>query len=369
MRTRIITVFKILILAGMLAACDVGAPGAQPAVSTPAASTTTTAGGPGAGRTPGGQRPGGGTPGANFPGGQRPGGTPGANFPGGSNPSGRATAQAEATAAAQAGGTPQPLATSAGSAQAGVAPTAVPIPVIVIPTAIAASQTSNNPAATPFAVPTISPVSQPAATVAPATGALLPTLKDLHGKIVFFSDRGGSYSQLYVMNADGGNQQLCNCSDLLQTIVNNETVSPDKQQFLFVKTVGPARGGDIQIWRHNNANNTDEPLTGGAPGFPGVDYDPVWSPDSRHIAWVTEKDKFDEIYLHDVNENSDVRLTESSGEWYKHPSFSPDGSHITFWSNLGNLNYKQIWSMKLDGSSKVNLSSNTFNDWDPIWVK
>ena len=171
------------------------------------------------------------------------------------------------------------------------------------------------------------------------------------------------------MNSDGSNQRVCNCSELLQTIVTNETISPDKQQFLFIKTVGSARSGDIQIWRHNNANNTDEPVTGGAPGFPGVDYDPVWSPDSKHIAWVTEANHYDEIYLYDASENSNVRLTESSGEWYKHPSFSPDGSHIALWSNLGNLNAKQIWAMDTGGSGKVNLSNNSFNEWDPIWVK
>ena len=245
----------------------------------------------------------------------------------------------------------------------------MPVPSIVIPTAIPASQTSNNPAPTPISVPTTSTAPRPVVTTAPASGAPAPSLQDLKGKIVFFSDRSGSYPQLWVMNADGSNQQLCNCSDLLQTMVTNETLSPDKQQFLYVTTVGPARGGDTQIWRHNNANNTDEAVTGGPPGFPGVDYAPVWSPDSKHIAWVTEKDKFDEIYLYDASENSNVRLTQSSGEWYKHPSFSPDGSHIAFWSNLGNLNYKQIWTMKLDGSGKVNLSSNSFNDWDPIWVK
>jgi len=196
-----------------------------------------------------------------------------------------------------------------------------------------------------------------------------PSLLVLHGKIVFFSDRGCGYSLLYVMNAYGSNPQLCDCSDLLQTMVTNGTISPDKQQFLYVTPVGPARRGDTQIWRHNNANKTDEKVAGGARGFPGVDYAPVWSPDSKHIVWLTEINGFDEIYLYDSNENGNMRLTQRSGEWYKYPSFSPDGSHIAVWSNLGNLNYKQIWVMSLDGTGKVNLSNDKFNDWDPIWVK
>jgi Tol biopolymer transport system component len=268
-----------------------------------------------------------------------------------------------ASAAAQ--GTPQ--AATAGSGVSAAAPTAVSVPVIVQPTPLPAAQPSANSGTTASAAPAST---APRALVTPAAAVVTaPSLQDLKGKIIFFSDRSGGYPELWVMNADGSNQQLCNCSDVLQMLVTNETISPDKQQFLYVKTVGSARNGDIQIWRHNNANNTDEPLTGGAPGFPGVDYQPVWSPDSKHIAWVTEVNGYDEIYLYDASENSNVRLTQSRGEWYKHPSFSPDGSHITYWSNLGNLNFKQIWTMNVDGSGKVNLSNNAFNDWDAIWVK
>jgi hypothetical protein len=270
-------------------------------------------------------------------------------------------------ASASAQSTPQ--AATAGSSVSAAAPTAVPVPVIVQPTPLPAAQTSANsgtaantaPASTaPIGVVTAAPA---------ATAESAPSLQDLKGKIIFFSDRSGGYPELWVMNADGSDQQLCNCSDLLPGIVANEVVSPDKQQYLYVTTVGPARRGDVQIWRHNNANNTDEPVTGGAPGFPGVDYDPVWSPDSKHIAWVTEVNGYDEIYLYDATQNSNVRLTQSSGEWYKHPSFSPDGSHIVYWTNVSDANVKQIWVMSLDGSRKVNLSSNSFNDWDPIWVK
>ena len=39
---------------------------------------------------------------------------------------------------------------------------------------------------------------------------------------------------------------------------------------------------DVDLWP------MDLPALAATPGFPGVDYQPVWSADSRHIAWVTE---------------------------------------------------------------------------------
>ena len=245
-------------------------------------------------------------------------------------------------------------------------PTAVPVPVIVFPTPLPqATLPSSLPTTPPLAY---TPIAIPSAAPLP-TRAQQATMDTLRGKIIFFSDRSGGYAQMYKMNADGSNPELCYCSDLLQDIVKNEVTSPDKQQFLYVATVGGTRSGDIQIWRHNNRDNTDEPVTGGAPGFPGVDYNPVWSPDSRHVAFVTEINRYDEIYLYDFVENSNVRLTTSTLEWYKHPSFSPDGSQITYWSNKQDANFKQIWVMNLDGSGQHNVSGNHFNDWDPIWVK
>ena len=170
--------------------------------------------------------------------------------------------------------------------------------------------------------------------------------------------------------ADTGEERLAREELYAPQLVNKEVTSPDGNQFLFYNVVGGGRAGsDQQIWAHNNTNGWEAVVTGVAPGFPGVDYDAVWSPDAKHIAWVTEANGRDEIYLYDSSQGSNVRLTESGGEWYKHPTFSTDGSHIAYWTNAGNVLLKQIWVMNVDGSGKTNLSNNTFNDWDPIWVK
>jgi len=53
--------------------------------------------------------------------------------------------------------------------------------------------------------------------------------------------------------------------------------------------------------------------------------------------------------------------------WDKHPSWSPDGAQIVFWSNrTGNW---QIWVMDANGDNLYSLSRTGFNDWDPVWFK
>jgi Tol biopolymer transport system component len=204
---------------------------------------------------------------------------------------------------------------------------------------------------------------------APATGT--PTLDELRGKIIFFSDRGSPYAQLYRMNADGSNQRPCNCQSLFADIFFGETASPNRNQFLYVKNADNSQPNNVdsQIWMHDSISRRDTLVTGAGPSFPGVDYDAVWSPDGKQVAWVTEAHTFAEIYRYDFASGSSMMLTESHGEWNKHPSFSPDGARIDFWRNAANADVRQIWVMNADGTHALNLSRNSYRDWDPIWVK
>ena len=241
-------------------------------------------------------------------------------------------------------------------------------PAIVIPTPLPAYAPANPPTnATALPLPS-------EATAVPLlrqSHAAQPSLESLRGKIVYRTDRDVNAVQLYVMEADGSDPRLCDCSAVYQAVLKKETMSPDGKQFLFLKAVGGSlrAPADTQIWAHNIETNYEAVVTGEAPGFPGLDYAPVWSPDSRHIAWVSTTDGNDEIYVHDAVANENRRLTENKDAWDKHPSFSPSGAQIVFWSNRDSAVRKQIWVMNLDGSAQRNLSQNSVNDFDPIWVK
>jgi TolB protein len=62
------------------------------------------------------------------------------------------------------------------------------------------------------------------------------------------------------------------------------------------------------------------------------------------------------------------RLTWNAWEWDKHPTWSPDGRQIAFYSNRY-IGRRQIWVMNADGTDVRNLSDNPYSDWDPVWLK
>jgi TolB protein len=64
-------------------------------------------------------------------------------------------------------------------------------------------------------------------------------------------------------------------------------------------------------------------------------------------------------------DNSEVtRLTDSAALDYD-PVWSPDGKSIAFTSDrTGNL---EIWVMKTNGSSLTNLTRHPARDWAPAW--
>jgi len=108
------------------------------------------------------------------------------------------------------------------------------------------------------------------------------------------------------------------------------------------------------------------------------DVAPAWSPDGRHLAFVSVRDtlsgKLDlesgEIYVLDFDPltgrtvGEARRLTDSPAAdgW---PAWSPDGHQIAFHSDRsGDFD---IWGMSADGSSPVNLTNHLGDDKYPAW--
>jgi uncharacterized protein YjdB len=147
-------------------------------------------------------------------------------------------------------------------------------------------------------------------------------------------------------------------------------------------------------------------LTGGV----SQNYDPAWSPDGRHIAFVTNRPMGPGIFVMNADGSALRRVTaggsnpqwspdgskivfENSGDIFVvnadgsqlvkltgpgdendfHPAWSSDGTQIAFGSNRAG--HDDIWIMKADGSNPVNLTAalayptnpSWTNEWTPAW--
>ncbi len=135
-------------------------------------------------------------------------------------------------------------------------------------------------------------------------------------RVVFSSNRSGS-SDLFVMDADGRNARR------VTTDPGNESEprwSPDGSRIIY--TLTPA-GGLPQIHSVAISGEDDRLLT----GPPHGNQSPVLSRDGKQLAFVSNRDGNQEIYLMDLPSGPPRRLTRTK-EREANPRFLPDGALV-----------------------------------------
>ena len=169
-------------------------------------------------------------------------------------------------------------------------------------------------------------------------------------QIAFVSNRhlfgGGGVPKIFVMDADGGNQQLYIDMDG----INSPAWSPHGGSIVFTQSGKIYVGGNIK------------------PVFLTEGYQPTWSLLGQ-IAYVAKPpvgiDGTDGIYIINAHGGGTVRLMPRD-EYGTYPAFSPDGRFIAY-AGIGDDGQSDIYVMNDDGSNKVNLSLHPGDDRAPTW--
>ena len=197
---------------------------------------------------------------------------------------------------------------------------------------------------------------------------------DAQGQIAFSSDRDGN-SEIYVMDADGGNQRRLTNNPAGDW---NPSWSPDGKRIVFEsRRDGHVMNGipTAEIYVMDADGGNQRRLTNN----PSSDSSPSWSPDGKRIAFDSNRDgPFNrEIYVIDADGGNLQRLTNNPDDdgWAddRYPSWSPDGERIVFGARRdGHFENKfavtyEIYVMDADGRNQRRLTENRNNDRYPVW--
>ena len=113
---------------------------------------------------------------------------------------------------------------------------------------------------------------------------------------------------------------------------------------------------------------TPQPTTTPAPRITRLTHNdskdtfPAWAPDRRRIAFVSDRDGNDEIYVMNVDGSGVTRLTDNNAEDHV-PAWSPDGRRIAFVSDRDGNN--EIYVMNANGSGVTRLTDSNAEDHAP----
>ena len=221
-------------------------------------------------------------------------------------------------------------------------------------------------------------------------------------KIAFTSNRIKGNTEVFIMDADGANQQNISNSPGFD---GRASWSPDGKYLAF----NSARNGVEQIFVWERANGQTTQLTNNTYASIG----PVWSPDGRWIAyqnygkkhkadlWIASIDgksnrqltfhkksedgafnwspdnkkiafqsrrnyKYN-LYVYDLEKEQEIQLTDTNMSDVQ-PKWSATGDKIVFLSNRGQYGRSQICLMQEDGTEQRCITDSRYQAADPIWL-
>ncbi|MBI2397256.1 MAG: PD40 domain-containing protein [Xanthomonadales bacterium] len=177
-----------------------------------------------------------------------------------------------------------------------------------------------------------------------------------HKRIVFFAEGDTALRYFGAQNADYDDA--------------DPQFSPDGERLLFrsnrsgsweIHTAAPDGSDLVQLTR-DDANNAIDPHEYGGEG------PPRWSPDGRRVLWMRKfPGRGYDLWMMDADGRNAKALTDNGKIDDAYPSWSPDGQRIAFDSNRDGNN--EIYLMDADGSNVLRVTWTPQAELAPLWVR
>ncbi len=183
-------------------------------------------------------------------------------------------------------------------------------------------------------------------------------------KIVFASTGDQDTFEIMVMNSDG---------TAISNVSNNPADdldpvwSPDGKQIAFVSNRMKNPSVTTQVYIMNADGTGASQLTAGL----GNARYPAWSPDGKQIAFAYQYGTKSDIVLINADASGFKRITNSS-DLNLSPSWSPDGKRLAYSSAVWDENQKKyinydIFTINADGTNPIKLTTSLADDYSPTW--
>jgi len=163
---------------------------------------------------------------------------------------------------------------------------------------------------------------------------------------------GGANAEIYVSTSDGRNIRRLTYNEAIDTA---PCWSPNSREIAFISD----RGGSPQVYIMDAEGSSVRRVSFGGNHFDS----PAWSPLGDRLVYVSRVDNVFDLYIHNLRKNEVTKLTESNAR-NESPCWSPDGRHIIFSSNLSGT--IQLYIIDYDGTNLRPLTSkgnNKLPDW------
>ncbi len=179
-------------------------------------------------------------------------------------------------------------------------------------------------------------------------------------EIAFATSTGGPYGELKILNVDSGKVRSLTHDNAL---VLSPAWSADGRFIYFASS----RGGALNIWKIAESGSPLEQITSGQGDDAHLDI----SMDGKRMVFSSFRVNVNvaQLDLETAGQQIPKLLIADAARNQFGPSYSPDGKHLAYFSNLKGVEKESIWLANSDGSSPAPLVQDGRVNVFPRWTR